>query len=325
MKQQQIKQLYLIILIFFLFISFIKGFSCLNEFSEPVDSWIALAQNNKYQYYYYNEIEGKFIKSKYRTNQTIEGCIMSTTNQLYSEQLNLNNIAYSLYNDDPPPPIDVASSTYAHSKGMILTNDKSGFWLIHSKPNWPNQRADGPIPFPDSTYSQSLMCITFNTTMFETIAAGQLINYPYIYDSYISSNLVSTLPTFNSWINKGKSTTTNMTYVLTSKGGKSFLQFAKSKAWGRDLYDDFVAPVLNHNINVETWRSGSGGRMGSVCANQDDDVWTVHPNQYDIMEVSVVTMPDGGTWKGTEDHSKWVYYFYYIYYYYFIKLISIYH
>lgn len=284
---------------------FIKGFSCLDENMNPVDSWIALAQNNKYQYYWYDEIKG-FIKSNYRTNQTTYGGIMSTVNQLYSEQLDLNNVAYALYNDDPPPPLDVASSTYAHSKGMILTNDNTGFWLIHSKPNWPNQRADGPIPFPDSTYSQSLMCITFNTTTFDTIASGALINYPYLYDSYISSNLISIIPNFNTWINKGKSSTLNMTYVLKSKGGKSFLQFAKSKAWGRDLYDDFVAPVLEKSIHVETWRSGSGGRMGSVCSNTDDDTWLVHPNTYDIIEVSVVTMPDGATWKGTEDHSKWV-------------------
>lgn len=47
-------------------------------------------------------------------------------------------------------------------------------------------------------------------------------------------------------------------------------------------------------------------RMGSVCEDTDDDTWTVHPNTYDIIEVAVVTMPDGGTWKGTEDHSKWV-------------------
>ena len=292
---------------FFLnYFKIVKSFSCLNEDNEIVDSWIALAQNNKYQYYYYNEKQGSFLKSNYRTNQTIDGCIMRTTGQLYSNEFDSNNVAYALYNDDPPPPIDVASSTYAHSKGMILTNDKSGFWLIHSKPNWPNQRADGPIPFPDSTYSQSLMCITFNTSMFDIIASGQLINYPYIYDSYISSNLITTLPTFNSWINKGKSTIKNMTYTLTSKGGKSFLQFAKSKAWGRDLYDDFVAPILQKSIHVETWRSGSGGRMGSVCANEDDDTWNVHPTPYDIIEVSVVTMPDGGTWKGTEDHSKWV-------------------
>lgn len=279
--------------------------TCLDEHGDPVDSWIALAQNQQYQYYYHDPLNG-FVKSPYRTNQTSEGSIMSTVFQLYSEDLDLNNVAYALYNDDPPPPLDVASSTYAHSKGVVLLNDESGFWLVHSKPNWPNQRSDGPIPFPDSTYSQSLMCITMNSSMFDTAAAGFLINFPFIYDSYMSANLESTLPIFKSWINKGKSTVTNMTFEITSRAGKPFLQFAKSKSWGRDLYDDFVAPFLNESIHVETWRSGSGGRMGSVCENTDDDTWTIRPISYDIIQVSLVTMPDRSSWKGTSDHSKWV-------------------
>jgi deoxyribonuclease II len=270
-----------------------------------VDSWIALAQNAEYQYYFHDPVNG-FVKSPYRTNQTSEGSIMSTIAQLYSQDLDLNNVAYALYNDDPPPPLDVTSSTYAHSKGVVLFDHESGFWLVHSKPNWPNQRSGGPIPFPDSTYAQSLMCITMNSSMFDTVASGFLINYPYIYDSYMSANLESQLPIFKSWIAGGKSTVTNMTYEVTSRAGKPFLQFAKSKSWGRDLYDDFVAPVLNESIFVETWRSGSGGRMGSVCENSDDDTWTVHPSSYDIIEVSLVTMPDGDSWKGTSDHSKWV-------------------
>lgn len=243
----------------FIFSESQNGYSCLDENGQPVDHWIALAQNNKYQYYYYDTING-FMKSRYRTNQTTNGCIMSTVNQLYDSNLDLNNIAYALYNDDPPPPLDVASSTYAHSKGVVLVNNVSGFWLVHSKPNWPNQRTGGPVPFPDTTYSQSLMCITMNTLMFETVASGFLINYPYIYDSYASPNLANILPTFNNWINKGKSTVKNMTYEITSLDGTKFLQFAKSKSWGRDLYDDFVAPFLNQSIHVETWRSGSGGR-----------------------------------------------------------------
>jgi deoxyribonuclease II len=237
----------------------ISAFSCLDEQGLPVDSWIALAQNSRYQYYYHDPLRG-FIKSNYRTNQTSEGCIMSTMSQLYAQDLDLTNVAYGLFNDDPPPPLDVASSTYAHSKGVVMTNDQSGFWLIHSKPNWPNQRAGGPIPFPDTTYAQSLMCLTLNASMFDTVAAGFLINYPYLYDSFISPNLATALPTFNSWVNKGKSTVTNRTFEITSRDGHKFLQFAKSKSWGKDLYDDFVAPVLNQSIHVETWRSGSGGR-----------------------------------------------------------------
>lgn len=46
--------------------------------------------------------------------------------------------------------------------------------------------------------------------------------------------------------------------------------------------------------------------MSSICQDATDDVWTIHDLVYDVYEVSRVTMPDGQTWSGTEDHSKWV-------------------
>ena len=50
---------------------------------------------------------------------------------------------------------------------------------------------------------------------------------------------------------------------LTS--GKEFYQFAKSAAWGKDLWDDLVSPYFDTPLSVETWRDGSGGRMSSMC------------------------------------------------------------
>jgi deoxyribonuclease II len=232
---------------------------CLDEDGNPVDSWVAFAQNFEYQYYWHSDADG-FLKSVYDVNQTTSGCIMATVNQLYSPSLDLNNIAYALYNDDPPPPAGTASSTYAHSKGVLLLNDQQGFWLVHSKPNWPNARTVGAGGFPDTTYSQSLMCITLNTTTFDSIAEAQMVNYPFLYDSYISSNLAALLPSFDTWLDKGKSSEDSMTNVFSSKGGVSYTQFAKSKAWGKDLYEDLVAPGLNQSLSVETWRLGSGGR-----------------------------------------------------------------
>ena len=233
---------------------------CLDESGNLVDSWVALAQNLDYQYYWHYASTG-FVKSPYRLDQTSDGCIMSTMNQLYSPVLNMSNIAYALYNDDPPPPAGTASSTYAHAKGVFLFDDTQGFWLIHSKPNWPNSREDGATPFPDSTYAQSLMCITLNTSAYQSIAEAAMVNYPYLYDSYMSSSLIHTVPSFNEWISGGKSNVPNMTLTFSSRGGVGYTQFAKSKNWGKDLYEDLVAPGLNQSLFVETWRLGSGGRL----------------------------------------------------------------
>ena len=238
----------------------VYSFSCLDEMGLPVDHWVTLTQNEDYQYYWHDPVNG-FVKSKYFLNQTTEGSIMATANQLYSPDLDLDNVAYALYNDDPPPPINTPSSTYAHSKGMILTNFTNGFWLIHSKPNWPNPRDLGATVFPDSTYAQSLMCISFNSSTINMIATAQMVNFPFIYDSYLASNLSNSMEYFESWINLEHSAEENMTNTYASLDGVEYTHFAKNKNWGKDLYEDLVAPGLDEDLNVETWRLGSGGRF----------------------------------------------------------------
>jgi hypothetical protein len=71
--------------------------ACLDENGNYVDSWVAFSQNEDYQYYWHENAAG-FVKSPYRTNQTVDGGIMRTVAQLYAEDLDMNNIAYALYN-----------------------------------------------------------------------------------------------------------------------------------------------------------------------------------------------------------------------------------
>lgn len=276
---------------------------CLNEDGEPVDSWVALSQNEDYQYYFHYE-EG-FKKSAYLTNQTTDGAIMSTVNQLYASDLNLDEVAYALYNDDPPPPDTTVSSTYAHSKGMVMSNSTHGFWLIHSKPNWPNARAYDATGFPDTQYAQSLMCVSYTAETINRVATAQMVTFPFVYDGYIapSFNVSEEWEPFVSWLSGAKSVETNLTSLFTSLDGVEYTHFGKSKSALLDLYEDLVAPGLGSDLNVETWRLGSGGRMGSICSND-----TVHDYGmlYNVYEVASVTMPDGAEWLGTEDHSKWV-------------------
>ena len=46
--------------------------------------------------------------------------------------------------------------------------------------------------------------------------------------------------------------------------------------------------------------------MSSNCQDDNDDTWEQHQLEYDIIQVETVMMPDGESWQGTEDHSKWV-------------------
>ncbi|MFO0000227.1 MAG: deoxyribonuclease II family protein, partial [bacterium] len=97
------------------------------------------------------------------------------------------------------------------------------------------------------------------------LANNLIINKEYIYDQNITASAAAALPQFESWLNKVKTTVTNSSKPFESFGGKEYFQFAKSVSWGMDLWDDLVAPYFRTPLNVETWRLGSGGRMGSIC------------------------------------------------------------
>ena len=43
---------------------------------------------------------------------------------------------YSLFYSDQPPTDTSVSSYYAHSKGLLVSDEKQGFWLIHTVPKF---------------------------------------------------------------------------------------------------------------------------------------------------------------------------------------------
>jgi deoxyribonuclease-2 len=261
-----------------------------------VDWWIALKAAGSSSYYIYSS--GQFKLSSYSLASTTGGAIMNTVNQIYNN-LDTSNVAYAAYSDQPPDVSDKNSN--AHAKGVMATDSSQGFYLIHSMPHWPNPRSSGAGPFPDFTYGQSLMCMTFAASHFDSFAYLQIIAHSYVYDSLMSSNMKSALPTFYSYINSGTTGITSDSRTVSTKGGKSFTQYQKSKNWGKDLYEDLIAPSLNKDLYLETWRTGSGGRIGSMCGAKNSQ----YGKAYNVYMVQTVQMPDGVSWSGTMDHSKW--------------------
>ena len=167
-------------------------------------------------------------------------------------------------------------------------------------PHWPNVRASGPAPFPSFTYGQSLMCVTIKTNTSNLLANNLMIDRPYIYDSNISDNAAAQLPAFNSWLDHEYSQALSNISEFLSYDNATFYQFAKSKYWGKDIWDDLVAPYFETPLYVETWRDGSGGRMSSICGPNASSIV-----EYDIYEIANMEMDDSVAWKGTQDHSKW--------------------
>ena len=281
-------------------------YGCLDENGNQVDYWVAIKAAASSDYYYYdiNSNTDIFTKSLYNVSQVTNGAIMSTVYQVYTFN-DGDNVALGMYSDDPPGDYS-PSSTYAHAKGVLFTDSTQGFWLVQSKPNWPGilnftLGTDAAIPFPDDDYAQSLMCITISASTADTIASNLMIDRPYLYSKYITSTIANQLPEFNDWVNLNhNSVTTNSTTLIETIGGNDFTQFAKSQSYGEDLWDDLVAPFYKSEMNVDTWISGTGGRMSSMCGPDANDIV-----KYDIYQVYNITMRNGVSWLNTKDHSKW--------------------
>eukprot|EP00591_Stephanopyxis_turris_P007007 CAMPEP_0195523686 /NCGR_PEP_ID=MMETSP0794_2-20130614/23027_1 /TAXON_ID=515487 /ORGANISM="Stephanopyxis turris, Strain CCMP 815" /LENGTH=404 /DNA_ID=CAMNT_0040653737 /DNA_START=78 /DNA_END=1292 /DNA_ORIENTATION=+ len=296
-----------LIVLSYIFCHKVSAFSCLDEHENPVDHWVAITAPSKLAtYYFYDNTTYLFHRSKFNVTQALQGMIMSTVNQIYNID-NMSEVAYGLYNDQPPPPTTNPSNSYAHAKGVLITNRQKGFFLVHSRPHWPQRVHYGPTPFPDTKYGQSLLCVTISVSTANEIANNLMVAHPDVYDGIVGDAIKDRVPAFENFISNRKSTEKGtIKYEFQSWDGSTFVQFAKSNHVLKDFWDDIVAPFYNSSMNVESWRNGAGGRMGSICTPKNGlDGKKEKGRVYDIHEVTGVTMPDGTFWEGTDDHSKW--------------------
>lgn len=272
-----------------------SAFSCLDESGSETDYWAALKENDGANTYYHDADTGSgFKKSSHglSTSDSNQGAVMATLHQLYGDLGSSH--AYAMYNDEAPTGHD--SSVRAHSKGVILFNGEKGFWLVHSFPRWPGGVEQGYQGLPTVTYGQSFFCVTFRLSELEKIAGIQQMHWPLLYSFKVTSDLESSLPSFSSWINGGKSTTEHQSTSLRSYNGRTFSHFGKSGPSDADLYADLVAPGIKSNLRVETWQNGKEDlKMPAFCKPD---------YQYTVENVTAVHMADK-SWTETQDHSKW--------------------
>jgi deoxyribonuclease-2 len=141
------------------------------------------------------------------------------------------------------------------------------------------------------------MCTTFHIDRLDDLAEIQMVQWPLIYSSGISEDLMDDHPKFVEWITGSKNkTATNKTTPLVSYNGRHMTHFAKSDYCECDFWGDIVAPGLQANLRVETWQNGNGGKLTDFC-----------PPDYEfkVENVTEVSMSDGVSWTETQDHSKW--------------------
>ncbi|CAL1536555.1 unnamed protein product [Lymnaea stagnalis] len=247
--------------------------------------------------YYYLDVNNQNLMLSATAINDSSSPITNTLMQIYNSK-DTSPILYMLYNDQPPKT-PANSVTGGHTKGVIGfdKSKSSGFWLVHSTPKFPPQKASGyHWNIGASINGQAFLCVTFPYKELGNIAGQLWYNQVHIYDKKVTADYLEDFPILNRLINKtsppGKPwfNVTN----LASQKGQVFRSFAKSGKFGADLYDSLVAPDLKQDLFVETWLRAKGDELNSSCTAP-----------YKVYRVKNITLPGGVEFSEDKDHSKW--------------------
>jgi len=231
-----------------------------------------------------NSFPGRTLETLYRTN--------------FSD--NDSNVGYILYNDQA----DKVTLIQGHTKGVLLFNEKSAVWIVHSIPHYPPKadQSEYCIQPSQCVYGQSMLCMSFNFEQLEVIGEQLLYNYPQVYDFHIpsklkskNSNVLQNLLKVLSGEHIKQEPWFNMKY-LTTIGGEKMLSFAKFTQFQDDLYSGIVAPKLESNLYTETWNNGAGTLKSNCSMDLKYHVMNIEQIKFDKFNVK---------FSVHRDHSKW--------------------
>lgn len=218
---------------------------------------------------------------------------------------NRSKVGFLLYNDQVENKS--SSTSRGHSKAVLLFDSQSVVWVTHSFPKYPsaNQTSHNINP-SQCKYGQSIICATFGIEQFKEILTQVSYVYPNVYDSFIPSFIKEETDEYKllSKFIEGKrahakNDTSRISYIKTA-GGERMLSISKSSYYKYDFYYYLVAPSLNSDVYVETWKNGVSGVSSSRCLPE------TNKKVYNIECVNAASVGDATyTFDSTKDHSKW--------------------
>ncbi|XP_066127955.1 deoxyribonuclease-2-alpha [Saccopteryx bilineata] len=247
------------------------------------------------QYKYLDESSGGWRDGAVSID-SLEGAVGRSLLPLYQ---NTSQLAFLLYNDQPPKYCGTqSSSTRGHTKGVLLLDKEGGFWLVHSVPEFPPpQNAAYDWPSHAQKYGQTLLCVSFPLDQFSKIGRQLNYTYPYVYDHKLEGVFLKKLPELGEVVegHHVQHRPWNSSLTLISKAGATFQSFAKFGKFGDDLYSGWLAEALSSNLQVQFWQH-TINILPSNCSRAQQ-----------VLDVTQIAFPGpaGPTFNTTEDHSKW--------------------
>jgi deoxyribonuclease-2 len=214
-----------------------------------------------------HSLEGMIIK-----HDDLDWSFMSNISTYFTDIEHYPNYIY--YNDEVPN--HNIGANYAHAKGVLLWNNDSIKWIIHSMPNWP---CNNNFEFPTLKFGQSFIILDLSISNLDNIITHLHIMNVYIYNSYTLfdklDNSYNTLDVIDLIINNLETTTKHI---------------AKSAKWNKDIFDDYLANIFGGDIMCESW-------LRPVCKD------TTHVDNIEIIQWPFKNI----RYNETQDHSKYAF------------------
>ncbi|XP_031621229.1 deoxyribonuclease-2-alpha-like [Contarinia nasturtii] len=315
----------LLIKLFFICASFVRNamcnvndyeITCKDEKGENVDwfyvyklpgHYSASAAERGCLYFFItpSSVGSQWLLSEHTLNDT-ESIAGRTLTQAYFNENQLEDRVLVAYNDEPPNA--KGNSKKGHLKGVVVADKRSGFWLVHSVPLYPNITSnanDYHYPTTGMIYGQSFLCLSLSADQIDIVGKQLIFNEPQIYESKLPQSLLNAYPNIQRLID-GKRISNGPYWNdadLTTLGGSRFKSFAKSSKFYKELYEDWIAPTLNTNLFVETWRKGSGN-FPSNCT-KSTRVWNVSKIKFN-QRVLFPSTDDHSKFAVSDDKSNWI-------------------
>ncbi|XP_026808791.1 cell-death-related nuclease 7 [Rhopalosiphum maidis] len=237
---------------------------------------------------------------------TEKSAIGHTVSQMYTTSKTYNeSIMWIVYNDEPTN--GPTTFTKGHSKGIVVADNSSGFWLVHSVPLFPQlpYQNNNSYTYPKTgvKYGQSFLCMSMTAEELDKVGNQLIKNEALVYGSHFGGDLKSTYPgLYNATLPHKNPRVKNdeaRLQPLRSAEGVEFLSISKNRHFEKDLYEDLITQMAQSNVYTETWLN-SPDYLNSSCSGH-----------YKTMNIKSLAMKNikglNNVWyKSSLDHSKWV-------------------
>jgi len=280
----------------------------LDESGKPVEWWFiykvpqlsggrGTAEAKGYEYAYYDDPSADVIKSPNTLDQD-QGALRRTIDAIFTKPA--PTTGWILYNDEKPAcaagPDD---GELGHTKGLIAFDvaSKTALWMLHS---WPKFVNPDSTQMPTPMYGQTFICIALSLESAQALARQMVVyQQPQVYESYLPSGFQDDALCQLAQSVQVNATGAANTIDLQSRNGKlPFKVIAKNRNWGRDFWNALVGPVLQTDINVDTWIRGKN----QIPPVADTD--GIH-RVYDVKYITLKPLGLPWAWPETHDHAKW--------------------